>query len=55
MTKEKFNVDINKLSSLNIYQLREVGSKIGVKNPTGMKTEELRNAIKMVVSGQVEP
>ena len=55
MTKEKYNVDINKLSSLNLYQLREVGSKIGVKNPTAMKTEELRNAIKMVVKGQIEP
>lgn len=55
MTKEKFNVDINKLSKLNLYQLREVGSKIGVRNPTSMKTEELKNAIKLVVTGKVEP
>ncbi len=55
MKKDKFNVDIKKLSKLNLYQLREVGSIVGVRNPTAMKTEDLRNAIKLVVSGKVEP
>ena len=52
---DKYRVDIEKLRTLNLYQLREVGSKIGVRNPTALKAERLRQAIVDVVTGKVEP
>ena len=55
MTNNKYNVDIDKLTTLNLFQLREVGSKVGVRNPTALKADELREAIIKVVTGQVEP
>lgn len=58
-TKEKnmqnYSVDINKLDKLSVFQLREVGAKVGVKNPTTLRTEELRKAIIDVVTGKVQP
>ncbi len=51
----KYDVDISKLSSLNVYQLREVGFKIGVKNPTTMTTHDLRDEIMKIVLGTVQP
>ena len=51
----KYDVDISKLSSLNVYQLREVGFKIGVKNPTTMTTHDLRDEIMKIALGTAEP
>lgn len=55
MTDQKYNVDLEKLPSLNLFQLREVGSKIGVRNPTALKADELRAAIIDVVNGVAQP
>ena len=41
MTNNKYNVDIDKLTTLNLFQLREVGSKVGVRNPTALKADAL--------------
>ena len=51
----KYEVDVTKLASLNVYQLREVGFKIGVKNPTTMTTYALRNEIMKIALGVIEP
>ena len=51
----KYEVDVTKLGALNVYQLREVGFKIGVKNPTTMTTTTLRNEIMKIALGIVEP
>lgn len=55
MANQKYDVDLEKLPSLNLFQLREVGSKIGVRNPTALKADDLRAAIIDVVNGKVEP
>lgn len=52
---KKYSVDLTKLASLNLFQLREVGFKIGVRSPTSLKVEELRSAIISIVKGEVEP
>ncbi len=52
---DKYKINVEKLKALNLYQLREVGSKIGVRNPTQLKADELRQAIVDVVSGKVKP
>ena len=52
---QEYSVDINKLDKLSIFQLREVGAKVGVKNPTALRTEDLKKAIIDVVTGKVPP
>ena len=49
------NVDVRKLGNLNLFQLREVGAQIGVKNPTTLRANKLREAIKDVVEGRTQP
>lgn len=52
---KEYEVDVRKLVNLSIYQLRDVGAKVGVRNPTAMRSKELRDAICAVVTGKVEP
>ncbi len=52
---QKYEVDVSKLDSLNVYQLREVGFKIGVKNPTTMTTTQLKDAITQITLGTSLP
>lgn len=49
------DVDIRKLNNLSIYQLREVGAKVGVRNPTTLRSAELRQNIRDVVMGKIKP
>ncbi len=51
----QFNVNTKKLANLNLFQLREVGARVGVKNPTTLRARNLREAIIDVVEGAVEP
>lgn len=51
----EYDVDIRKLNNLSIYQLREVGAKVGVRNPTAMRSDELRESICDVVTGKIKP
>ncbi len=50
-----YEIDIRKLSRLSIYQLREVGSRAGVRSPTSLKRADLINAIKEVLCGDEKP
>lgn len=52
---KEYEVDVRKLNNLSIYQLREVGAKVGVRNPTSLRSEELRKSICAVVTGKVKP
>ncbi len=52
---KEYSVDLKKLERLTIYQLRDVGAKIGVKNPTALRADELRKAITDVVTGKTQP
>ncbi len=52
---KEYEVDIRKLANLSIYQLREVGAKVGVRNPTTLRSAELRKCICDVVTGKVKP
>lgn len=49
------DVDIRKLDKLSIYQLREVGSKVGVRNPTALRCADLKQHIRDVVTGKIKP
>ncbi len=40
---------------MSIYQLREVGAKVGVRNPTALRSAELRQNIRDVVTGRIKP
>ncbi len=51
----KFNINIEKLRSLSVYQLRDVGACVGVQNPTTMRTKELRKAIVDIILGNAQP
>lgn len=51
----EYDVDIRKLNNLSIYQLREVGAKVGVRNPTAMRSDELKDCIRDVVTGKTKP
>ena len=51
----EYDVDIRKLNNLSIYQLREVGAKVGVRNPTAMRSDKLRESICDVVTGKTKP
>lgn len=42
-----------KLMSMNLHDLRKIGSKIGVRAPTGKNKQQLVNAILDVSSGRV--
>ena len=52
---KEYDVDTRKLDKLTIYQLRDVGAKVGVRNPTTMRSAELREAICDIVSGKNAP
>ena len=51
----KYNINLDKLDNLSIFQLREVGNKIGVKQPTQLKSRELKDEIIAIVTGIKEP
>ena len=53
--ERQLDVDVTKLKKLSIFQLREVGSRVGVKNPTGLRSKQLREAISDIVCGKVAP
>lgn len=43
------------LQELGIFQLRAIGMKVGVKNPTKLKKQELINSIIKIECGELEP
>lgn len=52
---KKYEVNVEKLDNLSIFQLREVGARVGVKNPTTLRTKELKEQIIDVINGKIEP
>ena len=50
-----YKVNLEKLDNLSIYQLREVGNKIGVKQPTNYRAKELKQEIIAIVTGIKKP
>ncbi len=52
---KEYEVDIRKLDNLSIYQLREVGARVGVRNPTTLRSAELRQQIIDIVTGKQQP
>ncbi|MBR1983235.1 MAG: hypothetical protein IKA12_00930 [Clostridia bacterium] len=46
---------VKELSEKTLYQLREIGTKIGVRAPTGKSKHDLILSIMDVTSGRVQP
>lgn len=49
------NLTVDELMLLNLYELRLIGRKIGVKAPTSMSKINLVNAILDVLNGKIAP